>query len=173
MNKQAFLPYPGVLEDNQQTWRLRGAIPPSLLLRHLIPVILIFCSTAFRTIVVVPILIPPPLLLLRDSASVVSYSGQGGPPLGIDAQRWCRRRSRGVCICPHPEDGGHVSGRLFCEILRISHILRVSCRYLFLGKFRAQTTASDSTSIPLLYTLLSPLPTLPLLLCEYPLLPTP
>ena len=55
-----------------------------------------------RTIVVVSLLIPPSLLPPGNGASVVSYSRQGGSPLGIDDQRMWRRRSRGVHIRPHP-----------------------------------------------------------------------
>ena len=38
----------------------------------------------------------------------------------------------------------------FCEILRVPHLPQVSCRYLVLGKFQSQTSASDAALFPIL-----------------------
>ena len=135
--------------------------------------LLFFCGAAAQTVIIFPLLIPPPLLPLSDGASVVSSIEWGGPPLGIDARRRRRRRSQRVRSCPQPEYGGHVGGRFFCEILCVSHLPRVSCRYLILGQFQALTATFDAAPIPLLRPILSHLPSFPLLLRASPLLPPP
>ena len=49
--------------------------------------LIIIFSAAARTVVVVPILISPSLIPLGDGPFSVSSVGQGGPPLGNDAQQ--------------------------------------------------------------------------------------
>ena len=59
----------------------------------------------------------------------------------------------------------------FFEILRIPHPPRVSFRYLVLGQFQNQTATSDTSTLPIIPTLVLTLPTLTLILRASPLLP--
>ena len=74
---------------------MRGAInppPTPLLIGRLIPLlILLLCGADSRTVIIVPLLLPPSLLSLGDGTSVVSSVGWGVPPIGIDAQKRWRR----------------------------------------------------------------------------------
>ena len=141
-----------------------GDEPPPLLLGCVLPLLLLICGAAAQIVVVAPLLIPPPLLPLGDGTSIFSSVRRGGPHLGIDAQRWQRKRIQGLLIRPHPQDGGHVGGRIFHETLRVPHLPQVYCGYLLQGQFQAQTASSNAAPIPLLPLILSPLPPLYLLL---------
>ena len=59
-----------------------GDTPPTLIIVCALPVHLLLCITTARTIVVIPVIIPPPLLTLGNNASITSYVRWGGPLLG-------------------------------------------------------------------------------------------
>ena len=51
------------------------------------------------------------LSLSASKDKKIAFSvGQGGPPLGINTRHRRRRKSQGLNICPHPEDGIHIGG---------------------------------------------------------------
>ena len=113
-----------------------GDEPPPLLLGCVLPLLLLICGAAAQIVVVAPLLIPPPLLPLGDGTSILSSDRRGGPHIGIDAQRWQRKRIQGLLIRPHPQDGGHVGGRIFHETLRVPIFLKCTVDTFFRANFR-------------------------------------
>ena len=111
---------------------MRGAITHPLLLGRALPILLILCGAAGQTIVVLALLIPPHLIPLVNSTSLVSSVGRGGTPLGIYARRRRRMISQGVCIRPH------LAADFFMRYFVSLIFLKCSVNILFWANFRPE-----------------------------------